>query len=79
MKPTQNQSSADPEKDLELLADTIRRLTTLCLKLQRENQQLKQENNQLLSEQERVLSQTSAAKKRVETMLERLQALSPQT
>ncbi|GEM_PF-6142246 len=79
MKLTPKPFHPDPERDLETLTDTIKRLTALCVKLQRENRQLLHEKNQLMSERELVLSQTSAAKKRVENMLEKLQALSPQS
>lgn len=75
MQDDHDPTEPNPEQELQLLAESVSELTDLCQQLKAENQRLRQMQVQLTSERDQLLVRTEAAKKRVQTMLEKLQVL----
>jgi cell division protein ZapB len=60
------------EDELTALEDKIKRLLTLCQRMQRENQELRQQLAGALAEKRQLAEKMSAARGRLETLIARI-------
>jgi cell division protein ZapB len=62
--------------DTENFEETLDRLMELCQRLKRDNQALQAREDELLGERSKLMKKNEQARHKVETMINRLQALS---